>query len=1170
MRHCLLGWLTVAVLFAPGAWGQEYRATLTGQVTDSAGAAMVNVKIVAKLESTGAEFTTASGPTGAYTLPFLPPGTYTVSAENAGFKRYVNETVVLSAGSHVTLNISMDVGVATQSVTVSADASILTTASASVAQAIPSTHMEDMPSIGGAAMSMAALAVGVIDLTNPQANERPFDNAGTSRYAMGGGSGITPNGSNELLLDGAPNMWGPQNRQVAYNPPLDTVEEVKVELFMSDAAVGDALGGAVTIVTKGGTSQFHGTLKEFNQLGTLAASPFFSNAVGGRKVPTEYNQYGVTVTGPLEVPKLLKVRNKVFWSFSYEGIKHRQPQPTVKTVPTAAMRQGDFSALLSLGSTYTIYDPRTGVAQAGRVARQAFPGNKIPANRFSSVALNYLAYYPLPNLSSNASGVNDYLAASSSVDNYFTVLPRLDFVISDRHKLFWNYHAVYRTQYVDNFFGNISTGDTRPRDGNGSTLDDLYAFNSSMFLNTRLSWNRLVNYEYRDATLAGFSPTSLGFPASIAAASPKLTIPYLLFSDSTQALGQARGNTQGAGFYTPYDSYQIFSALNKIKGSHALKFGADLRMSRQSTIVWGNSAGSYSFDSSWVNGPYSNSAAAPQGQAFAAFLLGQPSGGSFDLNSHTTAQSYYTAFFMQDDWRIRPNLTINMGLRYDHETPAKERYNRALDGFDFISANSVTNAARVAYAANPIPQLPASQFNPVGGATYASASRPDIASTYNFAFSPRFGFAYTPSGPGGKTVIRGGFGIFFSTYGVAGAGTGNPQAPMGAYSQSTPVVASLDGFQTPYATLSNPFPTGFLQPTGAATGLNTALGQSVNFLNPTLAQPYSERWTVTIQRELTPSLLLELGYIGNRSLHLPMDLSLDGIPAQFLSRSAVRDIATINALSANVANPLQGLLPGTTLNGSTMTVAQLLQPFPEFVGATGLLESYANAGSSDFHSLNVRVQKRFSKGLQLISSYQHSRLMSAVTQLNSSLTTLARMVDTADRPNRFVCSFVYDLPFGRGKVIGTQSAPWLDRLVGGWELSGIATIQSGAPLSWGNVIYLGGDPKLNAHNPDGAFGNPNVFNRVSAQALGNYNLRTFPQYFNNLRQDDVKNFSSAVTKTFPIHERLRLRFRGEAFNTLNRTQFAAPNRTPTNSAFGTITSQVNSPRTIQFSLRLVW
>ncbi len=1175
MRNLIVRSLLLFVLLVSFANAQQYRSTLVGEVTDSQGAVIPNTKIVATSVETGAKSNAISGPSGEYALPDLLPGTYTISAESQGFEGYVNQNVVLTSNAHATLNIVMTVGATTQSVTVTSEALLLDNTSAAIEQPIQEAHLAAMPSIGRAPMGMAKQAFGVIDETNPSMNSRPFDTSGTSNYQMGGGSGADPNGYNEILLDGGENMWAPQMREVAWNPPLDVVQEVSAEVFSADASYGDGLGGTIEIVTKGGTDKYHGVVEEYNSPSALFASPHFVSA-GFKKLPSSFDEWGFTLGGPLYIPKFLPFKNRVFFEFSYEGIKDTQSIATITTVPTAAMRTGDFSALLGLGSIYTIYDPNSGVASNGQVARQPFSyngqTNVIPPGRISAIAQAYQAYYPLPNLTTaNATGTNDYLANSTQNDDYFTVTPRMDIVFNDRHKLFWDYHGVYRTFYVNNYFPNVSTGDVSPTNGNGATVDDLYTISPSLVLNTRVNWTRLDEQQFPLATVAKFNPTTLGFPGYLAAASTSLTMPAISWSDSTQSLGFSRNLNDGAGFITEFDTYQAFASLTKIIGTHTIKFGADVRRRVQASKDLGFSSGSFSFGSGWVNGPISNSASASQGPDYAEFLLGLPTGGEFDLDTHSNAHMYYTGFFAQDDWRIKSNLTLNLGMRYEHETPTVVNSNHALNGFNFSAPNSVTAAAQAAYAKSPISQLPASQFNPVGGATYVSSAHPGVSSTYGLSFSPRVGFAYTPGGRNGKTVVRGGFGIFFGDVGVEGwqkPSTSYVEVPVGAYSQASYLVPTNNGYLTPYATLSNPFPTGITQPAGSAAGLNTFLGQSLTFMNPNLGASYSERWTLTAQQQITPTLVLELGYIGNRALHLPISENLDGIPAQFLATGNTRNQAVINAITANVPNPFQGLLPGTTLNGSLTTAGQLLQPYPQFAGTSGLIEADATIGTSDFNTLEVRLEKRVSHGLEFITSYERSKLNSKIVQLNPSTLDLTRMIDSTDRPNRLEFSGIYQLPIGRGRAFANGMNRWLDGALGGWQISGVETLQQAAPLKWGNVIYLGGDLGLNAHNPPAAF-NKTVFNTTASQQLAD-NIITFPTYNRHWRQDAIEDFDSEITKTFRVKERYSFVFLAQAINTFNRVQYAAPNLTPTSTAFGTITSQANSPRAIQLSLRFLF
>ncbi|MEK7408544.1 MAG: carboxypeptidase regulatory-like domain-containing protein [Acidobacteriota bacterium] len=1146
---------TISLVFVSGlalsnGWSQQFRSTLNGQVVDPQGAVVPGVQIVATRVVTGAKFTTVSGDAGQYTAPFLPPGTYTITAEVAGFKRYVREGVQVSTNQRVALDISLEVGGVAEAVTVSSDAPMLVTATASVGQVITTRQLDTMPLSGRAPMSMARLSYGVADMTNPQKNNRPFDNSGTSSYSMGGGQ----NRSNELLLDGAPNLG--TDRVVAYNPPLDAVQEVKVEFFQADAAYGNTAGGTVNVVTKGGTNQFHGTAGEFNQVSKLAATPFFTNMAGQKKPVTRYNQWGVTAGAPVIIPRVFNGTNKAFWHFGYDAIKQGLPAPFTVTVPAAAMRTGNFSELLPLGSVYQLYDPLTAVAEGDRRRRQPFAGNVVPPNRINGVAKNFLPYYPLPNQPGRSNGQDNYLANSVDLEDFSSYLGRVDLSLSDRHKLFWNIRENYRYHPLDDLFDNKATGTDRVRGNWGSMLDDVYTFNPTTLLNTRLAWNRYDDADHHRSE--GFDITSLGFPASIAAASLRPMIPVLDFSDSTEKMGSSRITVPGAGFATKLDNFQIFSTLNKVISKHSIKFGADLRMQRQSTINYANSAGSYQFNTNWVRGPLDTAAGAANGQSLASLLLGLPTGGGFDLNAHSTIQAYYAAFFIHDDWRARPDLTVNVGLRYERETGTVERFNRALAGFDFTSPNAVTAPARAAYAARPIPELPASAFNPVGGTLFAGPNRRNIYGTDSNVLSPRLGLAYTPARLGGKTVFRSGFGIFFATYGATGLN-------QPGFSQTTPVVATLDGYLTPYATLSNPFPGGIQQPVGAADGLNTYLGRSITYFNPNLAQPYSLRWIFSIQQQLSQNLMWELGYAGSHALHLTMNRNLNFTPRQFLSTSPVRDQATINRLTANVANPFQGLAPGTGLNGSTTSVEQLLLPLPQLPGLT--VQSL-NEGNSNYHALQARLEKRLSNGLQFLVNYNFSRLIEANRLLNPTDLQPERRVADEDRPHRLVLSSSYDLPFGKGRRLASGVSSWMNRLIGGWSVTGVWTVQSGSLLGWGNVIYYGGDLDLNPRNVQRAF-DTTRFNTVAAQQLDR-NVRTFNSAFGNLRADRPNNFDTAVLKNTPIREKVSLQFRFETFNTLNRPQLGGPQLSPTSASFARITSQANSPRAIQMALRLIW
>lgn len=1138
---CVFSLLCVAAGFS-----QQFRGTLTGTVSDNQGAVIPGVRITVNSLETGARSQTVSTGTGNFVVANLAPGFYRVEAEAPNFKRFVLERVQIRSNEQTDVEITLDIGQVVETVTVTSEAPVLTTTTASTGQVIEERQIANMPMNGRTPLMLAQLAFGVIPTSDPRFT-RPFDNAGPAGFSMGGAPGQT----NELLLDGSPDTT--RNRRVAYNPPVDTVQEVKVESFQADAAYGNTGGGTVNVVTRGGTNEFHGNAYNFNQVSRLAATDFFVNRTGGKKGQLVYNQWGVNAGGPIWLPKLIDGRNRVFWYFAYEGIKDSFPEPFLISVPTEAMRRGDFSQLLSVGANYQLYDPFSGVAEGNRVRRQPIPGNILPQSRLSPIARNTLNYFPLPNQPGEADGRNNYQVNTSRGDDFYSTMGRLDFNVSDKHKLFWNFRHNFRTEFRGFAFGrdNISNGNFLRRVNWGSTLDDVYTLTPTLIMNTRLNWTRFTEGSLRPSL--GFDMTSLGFPGSLAAQSSQAVFPRFQFDDF-----RSLGDTGSLPF--PFDNFQIFNTFTKISGGHTWKFGADLRLLREHVGSFGNASGWYRFRTNWTRGPLDSSPASPFAQDMAGFLLGLPVEGGFDVAAYSSPQAGYASFFVQDDWRVTQTLTLNLGLRYERELATTERYNRQLVGFDATTANRVTQAARAAYAQSPIPELPVSAFNPVGGPIYASSGNRSTTTTQNL-FSPRFGFAWKPDVWGGKNVIRGGFGIFYFTEGL------QPAIQPGFF-QTTPFVATLDNFLTPRDTLDAPFRDGVLRPAGAADGINTFLGQAITFYNPRFRNPYSLRWNFSIQREILPNTVFEIGYMGNHAVRLSGARDLNFIPREFLSTSPDRDQPTIDRLTANVRNPFQGLLPGTGLNGSAIRVEQLLRPFPHFNDNAGVRQNTDNFGSSYFHMMQMRLERRFAQGFSFMGNYMWSKLIEKRSFLNNQDFAPEKRVASEDRPHRVVINGIWELPFGRGRAYGSNVNRAANLLIGGWTLSGIYTFNSGEPMTWGNVIYFGGDLNWNARNVDQVF-DITRFNRNNQQQLDR-NIRTFPSRFSQYRNDISNNWDVSVIKDFLITERVRLQYRSEFFNMMNRPAFGNPQLAPTNTAFGRITTQRNLPRTIQMALKLIW
>jgi hypothetical protein len=1143
----------MTLILLPGLYAQEFRGTLTGRVVDAQSAAVPGAKIVAVLVATGAQSATGSGPDGLFTIPFLSPGMYRVEAEVPGFKKYIRENLQVDAGDRVGIDIQLQIGQQTESITVSADAPLLDTTTATAGQVINSAQVENMPMNGRTPLVLAQLAFGVVPNSDPKFN-RPFDNAGPSGFSMGG----APAQTNELLVDGAPDTtW---DLRVSYNPPVDAVQEVRVHAFEADAAYGHTGGGTANVVMKGGTNTVHGSLYEFNQVSKLQATNFFTNKAGQIKPVGRYNQWGGTAGGPLWIPKIFNGKNKVFWFFGMEEINDNFPEPQTVMVPTAAERTGDLSALLKVGANYQIYDPATAVLAAGHITRTPFAGNIIPSNRLSAIARNYFQFYPLPNQPGGADGTNNYLAPAVRKDTYNSELGRLDFNLGSKNKMFWNFRHNDRIEDRNNLFQNIATGRDLLRINYGTTLDDVHTFNATTVANVRLNFSR-----FREATVSfgdGFNATQLGFPGYIPAAAPKLVLPHIQFN-STNAGTDYNQITSDTDSNRPFNIFQIFGDVVKIRGNHSLKMGADAREARDSNQGYGQSQGSYTFGTNWTKAA-DNATSAPVGQDLAAFLLGLPTSGSFDINALRTNQAKYLAVFIQDDWRVRSNLSLNLGLRFEHDFPNTERFNRSIGGFDSTTASPIAAQAQAAYALKP-DVIPASQFKVLGGPLFASSSNPNIFTPQSKMFSPRFGFAWTPVG--NKTVFRGGTGVFMFPI-------NNPSYNQPGFSQSTSLVASLDSFLTPSATLANPFPDGFQQPTGSSLGLATNLGKSLSYYNPTIHNAYSVRWEASVQRQVPGDMVFEMAYIGNHAIHLLMDRNIDALPARYLSTSPVRDQATIDYLGFIVANPFANLIPGQSLNGSTVSRQSLLTPFPQFTGTTPINLQGTNAASSYFHSMDVRVEKRTSHGLSLLANFTYSKLIARDNYKNATDSQPEKRVAADDRPLRLILSGSYTLPAGKGKAVDFHSGV-LNRIAGGWVLNGIYTNQTGAPLTFGsNVIYYGGPLNNNPHpgNLDAPIFDTTRFNTNSAQQLGS-NIATFGTRYGSLRQDGAANVDLSLIKNTAITEKVNFQLRFEAFNALNRPEFDPPKSTidnPTSSGFGKITTQPNLPRSIQMAARLVW
>ena len=748
----------------------------------------------------------------------------------------------------------------------------------------------------------------------------------------------------------------------------------------------------------------------------------------------------------------------------------------------------------------------------------------------------------------------------------------MDYNISDKQRFFVRGDTTRNTRVQDQRDNDANGLLQYRRNQPGLALDHVYTFSPSFIIESRYTFQRYLNPFNPDQM--GWDLASLGFSSTfinqIKGVDPRvLRLPQIV---PNNGLASANAGTGGYSYLSVQSKVDNTSNLHdmgvnatKIAGPHTLRFGVAYRVSQKNVLDLGNSSGYFYFDSTWVQGPTNTSAGAPIGQQLAALLYGLPSSQSYfpwnNLNYAEEVKTFSTYF--QDDWKATRKLTLSMGLRYELPTPMTERFNRSVLGFDPTAASSIAAQVKANYAANPSAGVAASQFNVLGGLTFPGVGgNPRTLWKYmKTNIMPRFGLAYTITP---RTVVRGGFGIYYEPVGVF-----DQNVNQTGFSQNTSMVASIDNGQHFIANLTNPFPNGFTPPAGASGGPGTNMGQSITFFNSNLKNPYMERWQLAIQRELPGDAVLEVSYVGNRGVRQQVTKNLDALPDQYLSTTGVRDQTTINYLGAQVANPFYPLLPGTSLSGTTVARSQLLLPFPQFTA----INYTTNQGYSYYHAMQTRLEKRFAHGLQYSVSWTWSKLMQATGYLNAGDSMPEKVISDQDRPQRVVVTGVYELPFGPNKALAGKSHGFVAAVIGGWQISGVFAHQTGQAIAWGNVLFNGdlhAIPLPKDQRTVSQWLNVDAgFNKVSAQQLAS-NLRTFSTRFNGIRQDGQNNLDAVLVKNFTIKEALKAQLRTDWFNALNHPQFLVPNVSPTSSAFGVVTGEWSSPRTIQFALKLLF
>jgi Carboxypeptidase regulatory-like domain/TonB dependent receptor len=1276
LRHriiAILGVLGLALSMPSPANGQLYTGSIAGTVTDPSGALLPSVEVKATDEGKGYAFSATTDSAGRYVIRQLPPAKYTVTAEASGFATERKTGITIDVSQNSSVDFALKVGGASTIVDVTAGAVQLQTEDATTGQVINRTALDKLPLVNRDAYDLVFLTPGLVHTnangeTNGNATGVNFNSAGSR------------NSTADVLIDGASASNFEQNsgiQNVLYEPPLEAIEEYKVEQSNFSAEFGFAGSTIVNAITRSGTNSFHGSVYEFWRNQILDANDWFSDQAGSPIAALRRNQFGGAIGGPI-------LKNKTFFFFDYEGLRERNANSNTFGVPTPCERGdaacngiqglGNFSELCTLqGFTFDntgacsdpsgqLWDPYTGVFDPNNpngpgATRQNFipfnnlgayispgnPGNgavlpQVAGNLIDPLAKNLFLLFPKANQPvnslSDAQNNNFFVnGVNPSSENKLDI--KIDHRFNDKNLFSAKYSWDTTKGDSLNCFGNFADPCTAgPSNGRHQVLALNYTRTISPKLLVTFTYGYLRAFDFSHGVGADFKNFSslisgIGVPSELEQTGFQ-AVPFI------NMIGGNYGNTNIGG--QPFailregqDSQNAAGAVSWLRGNHELKFGGDFRMHRINFVQPGWPSGEFDFDftgtSQFANaGDYTSG-----GDDLASFLIGvgpapdnagggcTPCFSGFD--EAVSTQSFQWAAFVQDNYRVTPKLTLNIGLRYELNTPRTERFNK----MDWLDPN-LTSA--IQFAAQPgtpggvplaAPLPPGASIPSVlrGGERFVGVdgnSRSNYYPDYKDV-QPRFGFAYQLPH---NAVMRGGYGIYFSTARSGASGTGpwgfqgfDVQPPWITV-QTTPN-GLLD--RTPCCTLSNPAPNGVPKPPGSALGAFNDLGFAAVGPIPavSLNTPYEQTWTFQLQKELPSKIIVDATYLGKKGTHLLFggfrENDFLGPWVEKLSPAQIQNLTIADQQNpffcAAPPCPATNFItnPNSGLSAQTIARYQLMLPFPQFTGFQGDSPPIAN---SIYHALQLRAQKDFSNGLQFLISYSFSKSIDDASAQDDSVSwtgggtpggsTLTvqdpnnlraeRAVSVFDIPQQLQFSYVYALPVGRAKRFGGAMHPVLDAIIGGWQTGGNWVFESGRPIiplegGGANPIPTYGQrPTLLAPlkrssgsaqsatagclvNCTGYYANPGDLVQSADFTLGNA-----PRTITTVRQPGYARADLALFKEFTLREGMHLEFRAEASNALNHPDFAGPNTTAGSSNFGLITRLVDKPRQMQLGLKL--
>jgi len=1164
---------------------QSSRASLTGRITDPRKAVIIGATVTVINTGTGIHYQGLTNEIGEYYVPDLPPGTYRIEVEKLGFKAVIQAGIILHVQDALEVNFEMILGSASESVTVAGEFSPVDTESSTVGTVVEQRKANELPLNGRNVFNLIVLAPSVIpqgSSTGTPIGVNPF---GWGNYQVSGSFG---NQSAEYL-DGQPLNIGYINLPVLI-PTQDSIQEFKVQTSNLGAEWGRFAGGVINLSTKGGTNYLHGEAHEYLRNRIFNANDFFLTAAGKPRPPWVQNQFGLEMGGPLRFP-IYNGRNRTFWFASWESFRLRTGEAFTATVPTAQERTGDFSMIGTL-----IMDPCAGLVNpqgacpGSNVTPVQFGSNTIPTSRINPTSKALLNLWPTansPGVTTSSGTVNNFNTVARTGGDQDQVVARIDQDVTMRQRLLvrfshWN--------VMDLPIDPLADGLCTDRCGeNYSTNAAVAAYNYNINATTTFDFNASVSrFKYnRTPTNSGFNLASIGWPASY-----NQTVPFIMRTPPTPCVANFADNimcTQGQSYIQDRDTqYNLAPSLTLVRGHHRYHFGLQYEAGYDNYAQTNVATGAFDFCA------YSQPCFS--GFPFADFLLGYADNYSNFENhffaqavvpAYTAGKQVYRAFYFNDTWHSTEKLTLNLGLRYELQSPWTERHNRL----------SYFNPNAPSYINQYLPSGSPTVFGDVFLVSPGTRSNLSLAKT---DLAPRIGLAYelTP-----RTILRSGYGIFWIPSDVSFAL--NPINDL-VNTPGTTYTGTVDGTH-PYSSISLPFPNGISAPPGRTLGVqltqqfSTQVVQAITEVDPTdHRDAYVQQWNLSVERQLPAGFLLSAAYVGSKGTHLEQysqqtNQISDALLAQAATQFAAGGKSAVKILQS-VPNPFYVKGTALALAAQTTTVGQLLRPYPQYT-SVGL----AGRGSfaSIYDSLQITAQRRFAGAGSLLVAYTNSKLISNTDTLTSWLENSVgaiqdnnnlraeRSLSSQDVPQRLVVSYVLDLPFGQGKRYLGNIGEALNNVVGGWGIDGVTTFQRGFPLVLSNgqandAVLFGAGSRPNVVPGCGKVlhGAPNQrlnewFNTACFAAPADFTFGNESRVDATLRSDGVANFDFAVFKRvlFGADGRAGLEGRVEFFNLFNRPQFGPPNTaccTANNANFGLVTSTApgTNPRLVQFALKM--